>query len=81
MEVTTSKKCTPLWREAHLEDFGSAKHLRSGTLLAVAMSKKCTRLLREEHLEVKMYKRPHVGATYGRPDAVLMSKKVQAVAA
>ena len=46
-----------------------------GRRLEVEMSKKCTLLWREAHVEVKMYKTPHVWATYGRPDVVLMSKK------
>ena len=37
--------------------------------------KKCTLLWREAHSEVEMYKTPHVRATYGRPDVVLMSTK------
>ena len=46
-----------------------------GRLFEVAMLKKCTQLWREAHVEVKMHKTLHVRATYGRPDAVLMSKK------
>ena len=41
LEVAMSKKCTPLWREAHFE---------------IEMSKKCTPLWREANFEVKMYK-------------------------
>ena len=32
------------------------------------MSLKCTPLWREEHFEVKMYKTPHVRATFGGSD-------------
>ena len=133
------KKCTPLWREAHLEvkcvknwgvrsSFGSwedekvhgvvarstfpsqnvqntpgsdhfwklrcrksarrcgakhnskskcTKHTRFGPLLEVEMSKKCAPLWREAHFEVKMYKTPHVRATFGGSDL----KKVHAVVA
>ena len=34
-------------------------------LLEVRMLKKCTPLWREAHFEVKMYKTPHVRATFG----------------
>ena len=54
-----SKKCTPLWREAHFE-VKMYKHTRFGPLLEVEMSKKRTSLWREAPLQVKMYKRPHV---------------------
>ena len=126
LAVEMSKKCTPLWREAHLEvkmykthqcrtTFGSwdvekvyavvarstfrsqnvpnttcsrhfwrfgcwksarrcgAKHISKSKcrkhhmfapLLEVRMFKKCTPFLRESHFEVKMYKTPHVRATF-----------------
>ena len=41
------------------------------------MSKKCTPLWREAHFEVKMYKTPHVRATFGSSDL----EKVRAVVA
>ena len=53
------------------------KHTRSGPLLAVEMSKKCKPLWREAHFEVKMYKTPHVRATFGGSDV----EKVHAVVA
>ena len=53
------------------------KHLSFGPLLEVAMSKKCTLLWREAHFEVKMYKTPHVRATFGGSDV----EKVHAVVA
>ena len=56
LEVEMSKKCTPLWREAHFEVKNVQKHLSVGPLLEVEMSKKCTPLWREAHFEVKMYK-------------------------
>ena len=59
LEVEMSKKCTPLWREAHLEVKSVAKHRHawlSGPLLEVEMLKKCTQLLCEAHLEVKSVK-------------------------
>ena len=62
------KKCTPLWREAHF-------HTSSGPLLEVAMSKKCMPLWREARFEVKMYKTPHVRATFGRSDVVSCGRR------
>ena len=41
------------------------------------MSKKCMPLWREAHFEVKMYKAPHVHATFGGSDV----EKVHAVVA
>ena len=49
------KKCTPLWRKAHLKS-KCRKHQGFGPLLEVAMSKKCTPLWREAPFQVKMYK-------------------------
>ena len=103
-----SKKCTPLWREAHFQvksvkkvtvsdDFWKlrcrknarrcgAKHISKSKctkhhmfapLLEVQMSKKCTPLWREAHFQVKMYKTPHVRATFGGSDV----EKVHAVVA
>ena len=46
-------------------------------LLEVQMSKKCTPLWREAFFEVKMYKAPHVRATFGGSDV----EKVHAVVA
>ena len=46
-------------------------------LLEVRMLKKCTPLWREAHFEVKMYKTPHVRATFGGSDV----EKVHAVVA
>ena len=139
LEVAMSKKCTPLWREAHFEvkmykthqcrtTFGScdvkkvhavvarstfrsqnvqntpgpdhfwklrcrksarrcgAKHISKSKctkhhmfapLLEVRMLKKCTPLWHEAHFEVKMYKTPHVRATFGGSDV----EKVHAVVA
>ena len=107
LEVAMSKKCTPLWREAHFQvkmykahhcrtTFGSSdvekvhavvarttfpsqnvQNTRFGPLLEVQMSKKCTPLWREAHFQVKMYKAPHVRATFGGSDV----EKVDAVVA
>ena len=75
LEVAISKKCTPLWREAHFEV--KMYKTRSGPLLEVEMSKKCTPLWREAHFQVKMYKTLHVRATFGGSDV----EKVHAVVA
>ena len=69
LEVQMSKKCTPLWREAHLISKSKCtKNTRFGPLLEVQMSKKCTPLWRKAHFQVKMYKTPHVRATFGSSD-------------
>ena len=52
-------------------------HTRFGPLLEAQMSKKCTPLWREAHFQVKMYKTPHVCATFGGSDV----EKVHAVVA
>ena len=53
------------------------RHLRVGPRLAVEMLKKCTPLWREAHFQVKMFKTPHVRATFGGSDV----EKVHAVVA
>ena len=59
LEVAMSKKCTPLWREAHFQ-VKSVKNWRSRTTFGGSdvekVSKKCTPLWREEHFEVKSVK-------------------------
>ena len=59
LEVEMSKKCTPLWREAHFE----VKMLKTlgvrttfGGSDVEKVSKKCTPLWREAHFEVKSVK-------------------------
>ena len=71
LEVAMSKKCTPLWREAHFQ----VKMYSFGPLSEVEMSKKCTPLWREA--QVKMYKTPQLGTTFGGSDV----EKVHAVVA
>ena len=61
----------------HISKSKCTKHLSSGPLLEVEMSKKCTPLWREAHVQVKMYKTPHVRATFGSCDV----EKVHAVVA
>ena len=70
LEVEMSKKCTPLWREAHFQVKMYKTH-QLGPLLEVAMSKKCTPLWREAHFEVKMLKHTMFGPLLD----VQMSKK------
>ena len=59
----------------HISKSKCTKHLSSGPLLEVEMSKKCTPLWHEAHFQVKMYKTPHVRATFGGSDV----EKVHAV--
>ena len=40
------------------------------------MSKNCTPLWRETHYEVKMYKTPHGGSTFGSSDAQKLHEPV-----
>ena len=61
----------------HISKSKCTKHTILGPLLEVEMSKKCTPLWREAHFEVKMYKTPHVRATFGGSDL----EKVHAVVA
>ena len=98
LEVEMSKKCTPLWREAHFQvKMYKTPHVRAtfggsdvekvyavvarstfpsqnvgnttcSRHLEVRMLKKCTPFWRESHFEVKMYKTPHVRATFGGSD-------------
>ena len=74
LEVAMSKKCTPLWREAHFQ-VKSVKNWRSRTTFGGSdvekVSKKCTPLWREAHLEVKSVKNWGFWAFFD----VLMSKK------
>ena len=52
----------------HILKSKCTKHTMLGPLLEVEMSKKCTPLWREAHFQVKMYKTPHVRATFGGSD-------------
>ena len=76
LEVAMSKKCTPLWREAHLQ-VKKLKHRTFGPLLEVEMSKKCAPLWRKAHFEVKIYKTHQLRTTFGSCDV----EKVRAVVA
>ena len=61
----------------HILKSKCTKHTMLGPLLEVEMSKKCTPLWREAHFQVKMYKAPHVRATFGGSDV----EKVRAAVA
>ena len=52
----------------HISKSKCTKHHMVAPLLEVRMLKKCTSLWREAHFEVKMYKTPHVRATFGGSD-------------
>jgi len=67
-----SKKCTPF---KHISNSKCTKHTSFEPLLEVEMSKKCTPLWCEAHFEVKMYKTPHVLATFGGSDVVSRGRR------
>ena len=75
LEVAMSKKCTPLWREAHFQ-VKSVKNWRSRTTFwscdVEKVSEKCTPLWREAHFEVKSVKNCGFWAFFD----VKMSEKV-----
>ena len=52
----------------HISKSKCTKHHMFAPLLEVRMLKKCTSLWREAHFEVKIYKTPHVRATFGGSD-------------
>ena len=63
LEVAMSKKCTPLWREAHFQvKMYKTHHSRTtfGGSDVEKVSKKCTPLWREAHFEVKSVKKLRV---------------------
>ena len=61
----------------HISKSKCAKHTIVGPLLEVQMSKKGTSLWHEVHFEIKIFKIPHVRATFGGSDV----EKVHAVVA
>ena len=74
LEVEMSKKCTPLWREAHFQvKMYKTHHVRTtfGGSDVEKVSKKCTPLWREAHFEVKSVKNGGFWAYFD----VKMSKK------
>ena len=52
----------------HISKSKCTKHHMFAPLLEVRMLKKCAPLWREAHFQVKMYKTPHVRATFGGSD-------------
>ena len=52
----------------HISKSKCTKHHMFAPLLEVRMLKKCTPLWREAHFQAKMYKTPHVRATFGGSD-------------
>ena len=70
-----SKKCTPLWHEAHLQVKKPKKNTSFGALLEVEMSKKRTPLWHEAHSDVKMYKTAGIRTTFGRSDVVSLGRR------
>ena len=52
----------------HISKSKCTKHYMFAPLLEVRMLEKCTPLWREAHFQVKMYKTPHVRATFGGSD-------------
>ena len=56
LEVEMSKKCTPLWREAHFQVKMYKNTPGPDHFLEVEMSKKCTPLWRKAHFQVKSVK-------------------------
>ena len=59
----------------HISKSKCTKHHMFTPLLEVEMSKKGTPLWREAHFEVKMYKTPHVRATFRGSDVVLRGRR------
>ena len=74
LEVEISKKCTPLWREAHLE-VEMRKHTMLGPLLEVEMPKKCFAPHTHTNFQVKMLKAPDVRTTFGHSDVVSRGRR------
>ena len=62
------RKCARRCGAKHISKSKCTKPTMLGPLLEVAISKKCTLLWREAPFEVKMYKTPHVRATFGGSD-------------
>ena len=57
LEVQMSKKCTPLWREAHFEVKMYKAHNARTIFGGSDVEKKCTQLWREAHFEVTLHYR------------------------
>ena len=74
-QLRCGKKCTPLWREAHLEVKSAKTRQLRTPFWKLSCGKSARRCGREAHLEVKMYKAHHVRTTFGSWDV----EKVHAV--
>ena len=74
-QVEMSKKCTPLWREAHFEVKMHKTHHCRTTFGSWDVEKKCTPLWREAHFEVKMLKTPGVRTPFGGSDVVSRGRR------
>ena len=59
----------------HISKSKCTKHHMFVPLLEVRMLKKCTPLWREAHFQVKMYKTPHVRATFGGSDVASRGRR------
>jgi len=73
-----SKKCTPLWREAHFEIKMHKAHQVRTTFWKLRYRKSARRYgvkMREAHFEVKMLKAPGVRTTFGRSDVVSRGRR------
>ena len=78
LEVEISKKCTPLWREAHFEIKMYKAHQVRTTFWKLRYRKSARRYgvkMREAHFEVKMLKAPGVRTTFGRSDVVSRGRR------
>ena len=72
--VAMSKKCTPLWREAHFQVKMYKTHHSRTTFGSWAL-KKCTPLWREAHFQVKSVKNVRSRTTFWSSDVEKVSKK------
>ena len=70
LEVDMSKKCTPLWLEAHVQ-VKCTKHTMLGPLLEDDMSKKCSHCGAKHISKSKCIKTPHARTTFEGSDVVL----------
>ena len=67
LEVQMSKRCTPLWREAHFE-VKSVKKWRSQSTFGSSDVEKCTPLWHEARFEVKSVEKWRSRSTFGSSD-------------
>ena len=74
LEVEMSKKCTPLWREAHFQVKMYKTH-HGRTTFGSPDVEKCTPLWREAHFQVKSVKNWRSRTTFGGSDVEKVSKK------